>query len=237
MPKAKIPAKFADQPELVNAVIGARQIQMDTEDDDEALDFLMRNYPMTVDSATKVIQDQTFRYVALYPEGHFGLEALRAENRVKSRRQTALRKIKPEVIERDDSRCQSCNRRVWGKDVSLDHKDPEGPTTLENVHLLCGSCNTIKGRRTWEEFLEDKIEWESGLKRTQNNRPNVICEQSGLSIKGRSWKESGCLSPDICKQESRCDNGYYERWSAMMDERSDLLVSAYDDSEFDVKMR
>ena len=68
MPKAKIPARFADQPELVNAVIGARQLQMETGDDTAAIEWLLGAYPMTMQSATRAINDETFQYPALYPE-------------------------------------------------------------------------------------------------------------------------------------------------------------------------
>ena len=82
MAKSKIPAHFADKPELVNAVLDARQLQME-EGDDVAIAWLLENYPMTIRSVMRVINDETFQYPALYPEGHPGLESLRAEGRVK----------------------------------------------------------------------------------------------------------------------------------------------------------
>ncbi len=228
MPKAKIPARFADQPELVNAVIGARRLQMETGDDAAAIEWLLETYPMTMQSATRVINDETFQYPALYPEGHPGLESLRAEGRAKSRRQAELRKIRPAVIERDGGCCQNCEKRVWGRDATLDHKNPEGPATLENVHLLCRACNTLKGRRTWEEFQQAQAEWRAAVEQRQNARPDIICQQTGLSIKGRSWKESGCLTPDLCPHTRECDNGGYEKWAAEMDATIEAMHAAYD---------
>ena len=92
---AKIPQKFADQPELVAAVIEARKVQMETEDTGFAIDWLMQHYPMSLSSATRTLEDETFQYVALYPDGHPGLEALRAEQRAKGRRSYNLRKFGP----------------------------------------------------------------------------------------------------------------------------------------------
>ena len=228
MVKAKIPARFADQPELTEAIIGARRLQIETGDDTAAIEWLVEKYPMTIQSATRALNDETFQYPALYPEGHPGLESLRAEGRAKSRRQAELRKIRPAVIERDGGRCQNCEKRVWGRDATLDHKDPEGPAKLENVHLLCRACNTLKGRRTWDEFQRAQAEWRAGLEQRQNDRPDIICKQTGLSIKGRSWKESGCLTPDLCPHTGECDNGEYEKWAAEMDATVEAMHAAYD---------
>ena len=41
MPEAKIPARFADQPELVNAVIGHVTCLMETGDDTAAIAWLL----------------------------------------------------------------------------------------------------------------------------------------------------------------------------------------------------
>ena len=228
MVKAKIPARFVDQPELVEAVIDARRLQMETGNDAVAIKRLLENYPMTIGSATRALNDETFQYAGLYPEGHPGLESLRAEGRAKSRRQAELRKIKPAVIERDGGRCQNCGKRVWGKDATLDHKDPEGPGDLENVHLLCRACNTLKGRRTWDEFQQARAEWRAALEKRQNARPDIICQQTGLSIKGRSWQESGCLTPDLCPRAGDCDNGEYEKWAAEMDATVEAMHAAQD---------
>ena len=74
---AKIPPPVtADQPELVAAVIEARKIQMETEDTPFAIEWLMEHHPMSLNSATRVLEDATFQYAALYPEGHPGLESL-----------------------------------------------------------------------------------------------------------------------------------------------------------------
>ncbi len=230
---AQIPQQYADQPELVVAVIDARRIQMETEDTAFAIEWLMEHHSsFSVDSARRALEDQTFRYVALYPEGHPGLEAMRAEQRAKGRRAYRLKKLRSQVIDRDDSRCQNCNKRVEGRDSSLDHKDPEGPEgpeTLENIHLLCRKCNTLKGKRSWDEFKKEQEEWEVQIEKRQLNRPDFICKQTGLSVRGRSWKEAGCLSPDMCAEMKACDNGGYAAFEKEMDARLEALYAAYDE--------
>ena len=108
----KIPHYYADKPELVNAIIEARTVQMETEDTAFAIEWLMEHHPMSLTSAERALEDQTFRHPVLYPEGHPGLEAIRAEQRAKSRRSYQLKKLRPQIIDRDDSRCQNCNARV-----------------------------------------------------------------------------------------------------------------------------
>ena len=183
---AKVPPRYADQPELVEAIIEARAVQMETEDTAFAVDWLLEHHPMSMGSATRALDDQTFRHPALYPAGHPGLEALRAEQRAKGRRSYQLKKIRPLVIDRDDARCQNCSKRVKGAEATVDHKDPEGPTSLDNCHLLCRGCSTIKGKRSWEQFLQDQQAWRDAVEQRQNSRPDIICKQTGLSIRGRS---------------------------------------------------
>ena len=218
---AKIPSQYNNQPELVAAVIEARRVQMETEDTAFAIEWLQEHHGMSFESATRVLEDKTFRYPALYPEGHPGLEAMRAEQRAKGRRRYRLAKLRPAIIDRDDGRCQACGKRVDGRDAALDHKDPEGPETLDNIHLLCQRCNTLKGRRSWEDFQKEQEEWRAKIDRVQNARPDFICKKTGLSVRGKSWKEAGCVSPDICGSRfggGECDNGEYAIWAKERDE-------------------
>ena len=216
----KIPERYESQPELVAAIIEARRVRMETEDTAFAVEWLLDCHPkMSIDSATRVLNDETFRFVGLYPPGHPGLEAMKAERRAKGRRGYNLQKLRPQVIDRDGSRCQFCNKRVEGREAQLDHKEPEGPDTLENIHLLCSKCNVIKGKRSWDTFLTEEAEWRAGLERVQNARPDFTCKQTGLSVRGRSWADAGCLSPWFCKIIAECDNGGYEAFEAEMDKR------------------
>ncbi len=219
-----IPEYYRDQPELVKAVIEARQVQMETEDTAFAVEWLTQHYPMSIDSAERVLEDETFRYTTLYPKGHPELEALLAEQRVKSQRSYALRKLRPQVIERDSSRCQYCQQRVVGREATLDHKDPEGGETLDNIHLLCRKCNALKGRRSWEAFLKAEEEWRAHLQQQQDTRTDFTCKQTGLSVRGRSWKEAGCLSPQWCRMLQECDNGNQAAFEAGRDRLVDALT-------------
>ena len=225
---AEIPQRYTDQPEMVAAIIEARRVQMETEDTAFAIEWLMEHYPMSLQSATRVIEDETFQYVALYPEGHPGLEAIRAEQRSKGRRSYNLKKLRPQIIERDDSRCQNCNKRVKGNEATLDHKDPEGPETLENLLLLCRGCNTLKGKQSWDDFQKKQDEWRARVERQQNERPDFVCKQTGLSVRGRSWKEAGCLFPVFCRISKECDNGGFAAWAKETDEAIETMYAAYD---------
>ena len=159
------------------------------------------------------------------------LEEIRTEARLKSRRNAPLRKLRPVIMERDNGRCQNCDKRVTGRDAALDHKDPEGETTEDNLILLCQRCNTIKSNRTWDEFQEEQKEFRARVKAQQDARPDFICHQTGLSVRGRSWKEAGCLSPDLCSLTKTCDNGSYAEFEKEMDARVEAMNAAYDDDE------
>jgi 5-methylcytosine-specific restriction endonuclease McrA len=65
-----------------------------------------------------------------------------------------------QIIARDGYNCRFCGRRVRktplkdtrSKDkLHLEHLDPDGPNTFENVVVACVDCNTAKGKRTVEE--------------------------------------------------------------------------------------
>lgn len=223
---AKIPNWI--EPDLARVVLDARRIQLETGDDSAAIEYLLENWSMSEESAWKCISGNTFRHRALLPEGHPVLDDIRAEARLKSKRAAPLRKMRSIIMERDEGRCQSCNKRVWGRDAALDHKDPEGETVEENIILLCQSCNTIKGRRTWDEFQQANKEFWDKVKVQQDNRPDFVCLQTGLSVRGRSWKEAGCLTPDLCLQIKTCDNGDYAEFEKEMDERMDAIYATYD---------
>lgn len=69
----------ANQTELVHAVIDARIVQMETEDTPFVIEWLMEHHSsFSIDLARRVLDNETSRYVALYPEGHLGLEAMYA---------------------------------------------------------------------------------------------------------------------------------------------------------------
>lgn len=56
-------------------------------------------------------------------------------------------KLRRSVLERDGYRCLFCGSTTR---LTMDHVIPEakgGPTTFENLQVLCGSCNSRKGVR------------------------------------------------------------------------------------------
>ena len=196
---ARLPKRYENQPELVAAVLKARTIQME-DGDDKAMIYLVDEYGMGESSASRCLNNETFIYAALYPEGHDGYKIIQAERRVRDRRRARANKHRAEIIDRDDGRCQACNKRVSGRNVTIDHKDPDGPETLENLHLLCGKCNSLKNDMHWDEFQL----WYQALQKRQNERPDFICKNTGLSVRGRSWKEAGCSIPYICSINKEC---------------------------------
>ena len=149
---AKIPGQYAKRPELVNAVIEARRIQMDTGDTPLAIDWLLEHHSMTLPSATRVLEHETFQYVAMYPEGHPRLAALTAELRERSQRSKITQGIRLQVIERDGNQCQHCRQPVTGYNSVLDRKDPAKSRTLDNLHLICRGCKRLKKEMPWDEF-------------------------------------------------------------------------------------
>lgn len=66
----------------------------------------------------------------------------------KKRKDSIPQRIRREVLERDRYRCQHC--QTWKK-LTIDHIIPEskgGQATLENLQVLCMSCNLGKGTKS-----------------------------------------------------------------------------------------
>lgn len=56
--------------------------------------------------------------------------------------------VKAEVFKRDGGKCVQCG--YMGEYIEYDHKHPRskgGQNTVENIQLLCRSCNLKKGNR------------------------------------------------------------------------------------------
>jgi 5-methylcytosine-specific restriction endonuclease McrA len=71
--------------------------------------------------------------------------AMALEQEPPSRRQPISRELRLAVFERDGGRCVECDETF---DIQYDHVIPVsmgGATTLENLQLLCASCNQRKG--------------------------------------------------------------------------------------------
>ena len=57
--------------------------------------------------------------------------------------------------------CPTCRREYAYKNLEIDHKVPRakgGSDALDNLQLLCGRCNRLKGAKSMEEFVRDMLE-------------------------------------------------------------------------------
>ncbi len=62
---------------------------------------------------------------------------------------------------RQDGICVGCQERLSFKNLTLDHIIPRskrGTNDIENLQLLCGFCNNLKGNGTQEEFIAKLVE-------------------------------------------------------------------------------
>ena len=58
------------------------------------------------------------------------------------------------VIKRDESRCQYCDKKLTGHQITVDHILPTsrgGRSNFTNCVVCCKKCNTFKGNKTLEE--------------------------------------------------------------------------------------
>ena len=147
--------KFSDP------VLKARTILFEAEDIELALSALTGF--MSKESALRVLEYETFRYTPMIPEGHPLKAEFRAADAVKQKRLYHTKKHRNFIIERDRGRCKHCQKEVSGRNATLDHIDPNGPSEPDNLQLLCRSCNSRKNRlsdRVGKDKLNRKKEWE-----------------------------------------------------------------------------
>lgn len=74
---------------------------------------------------------------------------------VSSTRKSLGKKIRREIL--SSGECSACGCR--DSKLVIDHKIPVcqgGPCTRENLQALCEPCNLAKGRKTMDEFMEDR---------------------------------------------------------------------------------
>jgi hypothetical protein len=74
----------------------------------------------------------------------------------RSESRTIPRDIMLKVVRRDAQHCQICQKWVPDNEIEFDHIIPYsrgGPTTVENIRLLCRPCNRTKGNSV-KEFLQ-----------------------------------------------------------------------------------
>jgi 5-methylcytosine-specific restriction endonuclease McrA len=97
----------------------------------------------------------------------------------------SLRLNRHTIFARDGHRCQYCNRRFPGSQLSLDHVVPRsrgGQTTWENVVCACLQCNVKKGGRTPQE-----AHMRLGRKPSRPKRSPLLLLKLG-SPKYESWR-------------------------------------------------
>ena len=64
------------------------------------------------------------------------------------------KKVRRQVFDRDANECSNC---YDDKDLCLDHIMPEsqgGTSKADNLQILCRSCNSSKGTKAMDEWLE-----------------------------------------------------------------------------------
>ena len=67
------------------------------------------------------------------------------QQRPQGQRQPIPREVRRAVFERDSGQCVECSSKF---DLQYDHVIPValgGATTVDNLQLLCGECNRLKG--------------------------------------------------------------------------------------------
>jgi hypothetical protein len=64
------------------------------------------------------------------------------------------------IIERDDTTCYLCRRKLALDEITIDHVTPPskgGTDAIENLKVACHACNTIKGDRLVSECDPDEF--------------------------------------------------------------------------------
>jgi 5-methylcytosine-specific restriction endonuclease McrA len=65
-----------------------------------------------------------------------------------------------ELIERDGAECVWCGRRLWRRDLTVEHVIPRsrgGHMTAENAVVACRSCNKRRGSRPVDAYVRDLL--------------------------------------------------------------------------------
>ena len=55
---------------------------------------------------------------------------------------------------RQNGICNGCRNEFDFGNLTVDHKIPDGNNDMNNLQLLCGRCNSVKGNRTHAYLLE-----------------------------------------------------------------------------------
>ena len=185
--------------ELADAILEARTILQETNDRSTAAAVLAD--VMTPQSVSNCLDYRTFRYVAMIPESHPLKADLRARDAAKQRRSYHTRKHRAAVIERDGGRCQRCGKEVSGRNATLDHIDPNGPSEPENLRLFCRSCNSSKSRLSDQQVAyrdERRVAWQQEMAR-EDEFHNCPCTLDGCA--------PDCPGCWVCKEVNQDELG------------------------------
>jgi hypothetical protein len=103
-------------------------------------------------SAHRILNYSTFRYVNCVPREHPLWREWRDEEDAANTRRREARKQKPALMERTGGKCEWCGSVVEGRNATVDHIDPDKGNTLDNLALMCRSCNSRKSNGSLERL-------------------------------------------------------------------------------------
>ena len=126
------------------------------------------------------------------------------------------RLVVEQVKRRDGDRCRYCWVEVRWEDRrsaqrgTIDHVDPDGPNSVDNCVVACGSCNRRKADRTPEEaeMLLREPYWGDARDLTASGRELVANDSRPARGRGSGRARSGQVGPE------RGDAGGVEAGSA-----------------------
>ncbi len=223
-----------------SVVVEARRIDM-TEGRNVALEYLKAHGMGGHESndhrsARRILDYETFQYIDCIPkEAPLWRDQRRLEDAAIARRKLA-RQSKPQLLERSGGKCEWCGRSVSGSNATIDHIDPDAGNEIENLAILCRSCNARKSSGALERLAridaahEERAnrwgfkDWEA-LRRAEDCpchhygcEPDCSgCEVCGhdsetmpprMSCAGRIDDQLGfdCLTPSACWRAHVCQS-------------------------------
>ena len=91
------------------------------------------------------------------------IEQKKNNNTITHKRKKPIQAIKNIVCERDQYKCKICNRQLDYRDIEMGHIKSYkhgGKETIENLCVLCGTCNKSIGSKDVDEFIKEQgLKW------------------------------------------------------------------------------